>query len=353
MNCQQCGYSLLNLTVSRCPECGTPFEVTDYTFPHGAVEFACTECGQRYTGNDSRGLPTPREFRCVQCHSFVRVAQMQVIQVAGDPSQPVGRLKDDYRPTGESATGVGLKFFKDAFASFYIVFKGTGNVVNMLILLVLCAFLPVLGYVGCYGFIGQVIVLGWFCAFYFNTILEVARGEDDLPSIGGVEGWWGSIFRPLLLFVGVYAFCMIPFLVYTFSVGLGSFDPLVALALQLLGVFVGPMALLSVALGDSIGALRPDLMIKSIVNAFVPYLAVWLMLGVIFAGAVLLLIGVVAATVLGNLGNDTGVIGWLASSFGLQILALWLVYGYGAVVAMRIIGLFYRHFKHRFAWVME
>lgn len=78
MNCVHCDYLLWNLPENRCPECGSDFEVTDYAFPAGKVEFLCRHCGQGYVGNDARGLPYPRKFDCVSCHHPLDAADMIV-----------------------------------------------------------------------------------------------------------------------------------------------------------------------------------------------------------------------------------------------------------------------------------
>lgn len=88
MNCVRCGYLLWNLPENRCPECGLPFEVTDYAFPPDGVAFVC-QCGQSYGGNDEQGLPAPRRFQCSQCHQQLDAAFLGVrpLQdgVAGEP----------------------------------------------------------------------------------------------------------------------------------------------------------------------------------------------------------------------------------------------------------------------------
>lgn len=78
MICQRCGYSLFNLARENCPECGQPFEVTDYRFDPGAVEFLCPQCDQIHDGCDGHGLPDPREFLCARCGAALRAARMVV-----------------------------------------------------------------------------------------------------------------------------------------------------------------------------------------------------------------------------------------------------------------------------------
>ncbi len=81
MQCQSCGYALFGLPEPRCPECNTPFDVLAYTFEPGTVQFGCPHCGQRYEGNDPRGLPDPTAFECVKCHQAVDASAMCVLPV--------------------------------------------------------------------------------------------------------------------------------------------------------------------------------------------------------------------------------------------------------------------------------
>jgi hypothetical protein len=77
MNCVRCNYLLWDLDENRCPECGLPFETTDYSFQRDAVAFICP-CGQSYAGNDENGLPWPRQFNCTMCENPLDAAQLRV-----------------------------------------------------------------------------------------------------------------------------------------------------------------------------------------------------------------------------------------------------------------------------------
>src|SRR5437870_2533200 len=92
MNCPQCGYSLFGLSEPRCPECGRPFEVTDFTFRPTSVHFLCPHCHLAYLGNDENGLPRPSSFQCLRCRKYI-TANMMIVQ-----------------PIREDATGESLRF---------------------------------------------------------------------------------------------------------------------------------------------------------------------------------------------------------------------------------------------------
>lgn len=82
MNCVRCDYLLWDLPECRCPECGSRYEVTDYSFAKSAVHFVCNHCGQSYLGTDKQGLPQPRKFECMCCHQPLDAAQMTVRPIA-------------------------------------------------------------------------------------------------------------------------------------------------------------------------------------------------------------------------------------------------------------------------------
>ncbi|MCG8405581.1 MAG: hypothetical protein MI923_10330 [Phycisphaerales bacterium] len=84
MNCVGCQYLLWDLPENRCPECGDPFDVTDYAFGRDSVQFLCDRCGQTYEGGDSLGLPNPRRFECVGCGHMLDVAKMRVRPITED-----------------------------------------------------------------------------------------------------------------------------------------------------------------------------------------------------------------------------------------------------------------------------
>jgi hypothetical protein len=84
VNCRTCGYALFNLTEPRCPECNTPFDVTNYTFRPGTVKFVCSYCGESYEGDDAQGLPANREFPGAKCSKLLSVSTMCVVPMAAN-----------------------------------------------------------------------------------------------------------------------------------------------------------------------------------------------------------------------------------------------------------------------------
>ncbi|TVQ52739.1 MAG: ABC transporter permease [Phycisphaerales bacterium] len=69
-----------------CPECGTDFKPSQYTFAPNKVCFCCPHCGQEYYGQDARGHPQPQSFDCVKCSERIHLDEM-VLRPAADVSE--------------------------------------------------------------------------------------------------------------------------------------------------------------------------------------------------------------------------------------------------------------------------
>jgi hypothetical protein len=83
VNCNTCDYRLWNLPPGACPECGSPFKPSDFSFRPNAVHFLCPHCQQHYFGLDLRGHLVPRAFQCVKCSNPIDMDQMLVRPAAG------------------------------------------------------------------------------------------------------------------------------------------------------------------------------------------------------------------------------------------------------------------------------
>ncbi len=225
----------------------------------------------------------------------------------------------------------------------------------MLIANVLLAFAPLIGY------FGQLILTGWFCSFRFQIIADAANGEEELPSIVGAEGAWEDIALPLLRWLGSWAVVLAPAAVFLliyppttllngppptsivalFQLGGASFGGLTALLL--LGLICWPMVALCVALGGFATFARADLMFTTALRTLPAYaltvLAVLLFDAIPF-GALYLAV-------------QPGAGGGMATRLNSELAARSLYTCcdvYGEIVSAKLIGLYYHHFKRRFAW---
>ncbi len=211
-----------------------------------------------------------------------------------------------------------------------------------------------MGMVGLLLLLGRVVIFGWYCAFRFETIIQAAAGEDDLPSLSFTEGWYDDILAPLFKWLGSWAVVFIPAVVSLIVIGMTTQLTPSDLAKQLLGgvggilqgagpelfvfvvltclaLFSWPMVVLCVGLGGFETLWRLDLITVTIVKTFPVYL---LTVAIVFGST--MFSGIIAA-----------------STGGVSTITIVLVIGvslYCEIVAMRVIGLYYHHFKHRFAW---
>jgi len=243
-------------------------------------------------------------------------------------------------------------FWLDAALSFTIHFRGAGPFLFGFVVLMLIIN-GILGYAGGFGLAGRIIVSGWICSYLLSIVQETCSGSDELPVFSLTEGMWEEVIRPLLLFIGGSVLVFAPLLVWwllLLSVGsvLGGLgDLLISVVLLAGGLFLWPMTLLTLAIhGFSMNVLRYDKQLVTIFRAFPAYLAIGLMLAVVAGGTV---------------GSFTAT-STIATSLGIKDFAtslLFLIFGtsvflsYFSLAAMRIIGLFYRHYKRHFVWIAE
>lgn len=218
-----------------------------------------------------------------------------------------------------------------------------------------------------------VVVAMWFAAFRFTIVQSAAAGEDDIPDVSFVGDWFSSLFLPFLAWIGSWIVVLAPALGWlilslyrgtidgnTFSASMfinvgglletmrpllsGNRDLVVVLVLFCAGLFSWPMVVLCVALGGFGTVLRVDLMAWTMMRTIPSYLTTVMAVGVTVAAK-----SVIAATVGTAVGTGTGFVGAFGSSLFTSILATGAAL-YLDIVAMRMIGLYYHHFKHRFAW---
>jgi len=324
-------------------------------------------CGKRLA------FPDGTEGRYGKCkHCRQRVLIQQETQdaepdleagVGGDPSGS-GAYADNpqwlpgYRGQGGDAVvytgGAHVRrrgFWSDVGRSF-VFFTDTDNLFSFLIVVVVNAMIrasEVMAYLGAFAFgmiVGAWILRCWLFAFLINTITEIARGEDTLPSVS-VSDVWEDLVRPAWLFLASMLLMEIPAILLLVARPDTTAIHLPWI-LAVAGLFCWPAAILMVAIGNGFRALWPHLVLRTILSAFGAYVAVWCLLVVaslpiflpILAKAGYLPAWSVTSGSGGGARIVTGLFGCVAES-------------YTMVVSMRLIGLYYRHFKGRFPWRAE
>ena len=191
--------------------------------------------------------------------------------------------------------------------------------------------------------VGLVVSLAaWGCLFwyYMEIICSTAIDVDELPDVD-MDGFFGfiwNIVKSLFIFAVMLTVVELPCIIFIsieYNTGLES--PVVRILLSLAGLFIFPIAILTVSATWELAMLfRPKYIFKPVVKAFWPYfvavclfvLAWQLQLMTIEYGKLI--------------GKDRLIIGLhLSANLAVQGLAL---------IAMRSIGLFYRHYACHFPW---
>lgn len=80
MRCRNCEYSLWNVVGRTCPECGTVFLPSAYSFAPNQVRFCCPGCDQEYYGTSAAGHLVPPEFSCVRCGAHCSMDNNMVLR---------------------------------------------------------------------------------------------------------------------------------------------------------------------------------------------------------------------------------------------------------------------------------
>jgi len=291
------------------------------------IQFFCPNC------NEIIGFPDKhagKRARCTNC------GQLFII-----PSENYKKPKKVELPKekGEPIPG----FYHAVFVDNWKLFFDSENVTSLVFVIAVVCFKFFSARSCCCGFVTHYVVWGWLLGFYLNIIYETAFEIDKLPEIylGTSITFLWYIIKPLFLFSVTMAVVQLPFIIRFIMLkeqGL-SFEDLrqaefgLLHILFILGLFLFPIAILTTAIGKDFTMFRPDYLLRPIFRAFVPYVV-----------TVLLLIA--AALLETQTTQYTGAsllttARHLAMNFTVQLIA---------IIAMRSIGLFHRHYSCHLAW---
>jgi len=238
-------------------------------------------------------------------------------------------------------------FFRELFIDSWKIFTNHANVTALVFVAAVVCFKFLLAEAPCcVNAISYVVAWGWLFGFYLNIIYETAFDTDELPQIylGTSITFLWYIIKPFLLFLFTMAVVQTPFIITAALLrnkvmpgDMWKFASVYHVLLQglfIFGLFLFPVAILTVAVGKDITMLRPDYLVPPVFKAFGPYLVVV---------AILVTASIVemqtrpldtSASTLTNMAH-------LALNLIVQILA---------ITAMHAIGLFYRHYNQHFRW---
>jgi hypothetical protein len=189
------------------------------------------------------------------------------------------------------------------------------------------------------------LLSGCLFAYYMRIIQEAAGGDEQLPSTAGPGGAYENVLRPMFVFLATWLCLLIPALaiaIFRSAWNLNIPDAFIT-AVVFAGMFMWPMAVLCVSIGGITVFARADLMIASVFRTLGPYLFVWFVLMATLVGG-----GLVWEFIDKRPGPASP--SFLAQHPVTGLVVSSLILSYGSILTMRVIGLYYRHFRHRFAW---
>lgn len=288
---------------------------------------------------------------------LVGVANAPTLGYACDPHSRKTAIP--HQLVDDAIQGPRRGFWADAFGAFVYPFMSAGNVVCLAALLIVALLPLAIDYIVSalpfiitpFAILARMAAVGWLCAAYLSIVQDTAAGSDDMPSPLLQNGIVEDMLKPFFRFVGACAIVLLPAALFSIALAARLLPTSIGILIPVwivIGVFLLPLSLLLFSFNAPGMMFRVDLVILTIVRTILPYLAIWLML-IITTLAYLLLSApkVLARIGLQGMGIDLVGLGFL----GYVISTLAQVYT--SVVSMRIIGLYYLHFKRSFAIVME
>lgn len=297
-------------------------------------------------------LEVVKPIKCYQCHAVMPP------DIEACPRCGYNRFTRSFVPAEEYLIperpvepSVGNRtFWMDALASFF-VFTDSDNMVTLLFV----ALIALVGAVGGWFHFGiMIIVNGWLFAYYISVLEHTAGDDEDLPALTLIDGWLDGIVRPCVFFIGSWLGVFLPAIVFGLfaRVGLGDFVNAIlaghiSVRLWILaglfafGTFCWPAAILLMCTTSGFMVLRVDLWVRAVLQGFNAYLLMWFILFLVVVAQFAI------GMVVGGAFAITGRTALRVGLFGAVISA------YGWVVSMRIIGLYYVHFKDRLPWRAE
>ncbi|MHC4103567.1 MAG: zinc ribbon domain-containing protein [Planctomycetota bacterium] len=300
------------------------------------IKFYCPNC-DAIIAFDSKH--SGKRARCITC------GQIFIIPQKNDEIPK--KIKAEPEPKGDPVPG----FYYAVFIKNWKLFFDPQNATSLVFVIAVVCFKFFLAKACCLNYISFVLVWGWLLAFYLNIIYETAFEIDQLPQIQlaasdflGLTALVWYVIKPFLIFSYTMFIIQLPFIIalalledkgvtyenmWQAHTGLH----LLLQALFIFGLFLFPMAVLTTAVGKDITLLRPDYILIPFLKAPVPYLTVVVLL---VAACIL-----VMQTTQYDGSPHLITAGNLTLNLAVQIIA---------IIAMRSIGLFYRHYSCHFPW---
>lgn len=317
---------------ARCRSCGQVFRVPGVAFsPAAAPATAGPAAPQPSPDIELAPSDTPAQPR-----AYYDMPMAGARGVEGDWIEPSER-----------------SFWGDAAWSF-VFFLDAGNLVTLLALCLLRTLtnaITTLSFMGIGMFLLPAVSMlftAWLWSFYVNIVVETARGEDGLPNVW-VTSLYEDIILPAIRFMACWLVVLLPagIAAMTMVYARGDVAWNVVAGIAAVGLFFWPVMVLGAALGEGLPLASIPMLILTVLRAFAPYVAVCVLVAIAA--------GIAFASQRGLdlfFASPRGANISAAGAVGMRLLAA-AADIYAWIVAMRLIGLYYRHFKTQFPWKAE
>jgi hypothetical protein len=195
-----------------------------------------------------------------------------------------------------------------------------------------------------YSLLLAIVAIGYLFSYMQNIIHATANQEDHMPDLPGFDDLFGSCFRllgaVLMSFGPAIGLALYAFFQEESAAGIAMIPALV------FGCFYFPMALLAVAMKDSVAAANPLVVVPTIFKAPLDYLVTVFLMGTVFGFR---LLGGIVVTMLAGTTYTTRNMNVLLIALGVRAFWSFLTV-YLLTVNMRILGILYLTKKDRFGW---
>jgi hypothetical protein len=301
------------------------------------IQFNCPNCNELIAFDKKH---CGKRAHCITCG--------QRFIIPSEENETPQKIEPGPEEEGQPVPG----FYRAAFVESWRLFVNPDNATGLVFVVAAVCFKFFVGHtdyswtVGGFRFYaptGLVTTLAaWGCLFWYYTevIYSTAFHEEVLPEVymGGFFGFIWNVVKSLYIFVASLVIVELPCIIFfAISAEIGIRLPAVAHTLAIAGLFAFPMAILTFAVGRDITIVaRPDHILKPIAKAFWPYLVV---VGLFVLTWELQLHAVGYGKLLGSSKTVIGL--HLLANIAIQALAL---------VSIRSIGLFHRHYTCYFPW---
>ncbi|MGA2172439.1 MAG: hypothetical protein ABSG82_05430 [Sedimentisphaerales bacterium] len=290
----------------KCPKCG---EIIAFTDKHAGQSAKCMTCGQQMIIPEKTGQAP------------------KIIKPKAEPKVP--------QPG----------FYRAVFVDSWKIFSDRKNLTGFVFVTAAICFKFFSAGACCLGYVAYFAAWGYLFGFYLKIIRETAAGDDELPEVetGTSITFLVYIIKPIFVFAFSVFIVQLPFIIaLAFFKDKGVTwenmnENMVLRTLFIAGLFFFPVTILTAAVIEDLPELfRFDRLVAPVIRAFVPYMVTVGLLAVacFIESNARQYKPMTDPLSLSNLGN-------LAVNLAEQVVA---------IIAMRSIGLFYRHYGCYFGY---